>query len=294
MALLTGLARVMAQTYRRKIDQINGKDRKRKEIPDSTEVVPGQQKKKKKKVIGVVRDRFYPNKSPDSETALLDALNNLGSSDAVCREKVFEEHREAIQLRFNQSLDMFTCIPGFFDSAIHCQKHFEYLGGTSLLDNIETDFSEQFDLIKSVLNVWCRTEAYKLRMETAELRCKELQGSRIPMYVGLLRELSYFWHQDLGGFIRIPEEDEPNSPHLLCRELPGTIQFDFHMEQKKVLRGMTLSTAIAAFFHISFIGQLKYPLKGEAVAILLQRRLAKVDEEGKYNIIFENGGMLLP
>ncbi len=57
--------------------------------------------------------------------------------------------------------------------------------------------------------------------------------------------------------------------------------FDFHMEQRKILSGMTLTTAIASFFHISFIGQLKYPMKGEAVAIVLQRKFAKVDEEGE-------------
>jgi hypothetical protein len=47
-----------------------------------------------------------------------------------------------------------------------------------------------------------------------------------------------------------------------------------------MLIGMTLPAAIASFFHVAFIGQLKYPPEGEAVAILLQRRLAKVDEEG--------------
>jgi hypothetical protein len=53
------------------------------------------------------------------------------------------------------------------------------------------------------------------------------------------------------------------------------------MEQRKILSGMMLTTAIASFFHILFIGQLKYPTKGEAVAIELQRKFAKVDEEGE-------------
>jgi len=77
-------------------------------------------------------------------------------------------------------------------------------------------------------------------------------------------------HQDLRGFVCFVVE-EPNSPHLLCRELPGAMEFDFHMEQKKVLTGMTLARAIASFFHITFIDQLKYPPKVETVAILLQR-----------------------
>ena len=249
----------MAQKYRRKIDHLNGRDQKRKQFPESKDVVPGQQKKKKKKVVGVVRDRFYPTKNPDSEIALLDALLHLESSDADTREKVFKMHREAIQLLFNKSSDLFNCVPGFFDSPIHCQMHFEYIGATSLLENIESDFGNQFELLKSVLEVWCRTEAFKQRMKTAELQCKDLQRSRIPLYVSLIRELSFFWHQELGGFIRYPEEEEQNSPHLLCRELPGAMEFEFHMEQKKILSGMTLSKALASFFHISFIGQLKYP-----------------------------------
>lgn len=73
---------------------------------------------------------------------------------------------------------------------------------------------------------------------------------------------------------------EQSSPSL-----PGAMEFNFHMEQKKVLTGMTLANAIASFFHITFIDQLKYPPKVEAVAILLQRWLAKVNEEGKNSFL---------
>jgi hypothetical protein len=59
------------------------------------------------------------------------------------------------------------------------------------------------------------------------------------------------------------------------------------MEQRKILSGMTLTAAIASF-HISFIGQLKYPTKGAAVAIVLQRKFAKVDEEGEQSYFFKN------
>jgi hypothetical protein len=277
---IKGLARVMSQKYRRIIDKRNGKDLKRKEIPDVPEVVPGEQKRKKKKVVGVIRHRFFPDKNSKDDVALLDALRHLESSDPCDRERVYEKNRVGVQLLFIKSLDILSCVPRFFESPVHCQKHFEYLGGTNVLENIQSDMSEQFEVVKSVVEVWCTSEASKLRMEAAELRSKEIQGSQVPVYVGLLRELSYFWHQDLGGFIRFPEEAEPNCPHLLCRELRGTTEFDFHLEQKKVLRGMTFPVALASFFHIVFIGQLKYPPKGESVAILLQRRLAKVDEEG--------------
>ncbi len=87
--------------------------------------------------------------------------------------------------------------------------------------------------------------------------------------------------------MRFPDEEEPNSLHLLCVERPGggDMVFDIHLEQRKVLSGMKLTTAVASFFHVAFIGQLRYPREGEAVAILLQRRLAKVDPEGNRKML---------
>jgi hypothetical protein len=117
-----------------------------------------------------------------------------------------------------------------------------------------------------------------------------LQGSKIPLYVCLLRELTHIWHQKLGGLVRFPNEEEPNSLHLLCVERQGgDTVFDIHLEQRKVLSGMTLTTAVASFFHVAFIGQLRYPREGEAVAILLQRRLAKVDPEGRRKMLSGSG-----
>ena len=175
----------MAQTYRRRIDRLNRKDRKKKEFAESTEVVLGQQKKKKK-LIGVDKVRFYPEKNSEKVSALLEALNTLERTDPDSLEDVFSKHRDAVQLQFNQSLDILTCVKGFFNSPIHCRKHCEYLGGTSLQENIDSDFRQEFDIMQCVLTNWCRTKAYKLQMESAELQCKELQGSKIPLYVALL------------------------------------------------------------------------------------------------------------
>jgi hypothetical protein len=278
-----GLARMMGQKYRRTLDSMNGKTVKRKEATEQGEVVPGQQKRQKKRLIGVVRVRFYPPKDTDV-APFLQALDAIEDNTVAARENVYKDHREAVQRIFNLSPDIKTCVTGFFDDPIHCQTHFEYLAETSILDTVEGNFSDQFDDIQSVLNVWARTEASKQRMEAARVRCLELQGSKIPLYVCFLRELTQTWHQKLGGFVRFPDEEEMNSPHLLCVERPGDMVFDIHLEQRKVLSGMKLTTAIASFFHLAFIGQLKYPPEGEAVAILLQRKLAKVDPEGKIKI----------
>jgi hypothetical protein len=246
---LKGLARVMQQKYRRTLDSMNGKTLKRKQMTDSGEVVPGQLKRKKKKLIGVLKERFYPSRSTD-QTALLEKLGDLEEDDIAAHEQVYGEHRDAVQLLFNLSPNMLTCVPHFFDHPSHCQSHFEHLAGMSLVENVQADFGHQFELISSVLNVWCRTEASKLRMEAADLRCIELQGSKIPQYVHLLRELTLFWHQNLGGFIRFPQEQEQHSPHILCREVRGGMTFDLHMEQTKVLTGKGYSILLRyLFFH---------------------------------------------
>ncbi len=70
--------------------------------------------------------RFYPEKNSEKVSALLEALNTLERTDPDSLEDVFSKHRDAVQLQFNQSLDILTCVKGFFNSPIHCRKHFEY------------------------------------------------------------------------------------------------------------------------------------------------------------------------
>jgi hypothetical protein len=171
----------MGQKYRRKLESKNGKQTvKRKEATGEGEVVPGQQKRKKKRLIGVVKVRFYPPKDTDVASLILalDAIED--NTVAAAREKVYKEHREAVQHIFNMSSDMKTCITGFFDDPLHCRTHAEYLAERSVLEAVESDFSNLFDDVQSVMNVWAKTEASKQRMEAAHLRCLELQaGFRI-------------------------------------------------------------------------------------------------------------------
>ena len=173
----------MGQKYRRKLESKNGKQTvKRKEATteQGEEVVPGQQKRKKKRLIGVVKVRFYPPKDTDVASLILalDAIED--NTVAAAREAVYREHREALQHIFNLSLDMKTCIAGFFDDPLHCRTHAEYLAERSVLEAVESGLSALFEDVQSVVNVWAKTEASKQRMEMAHLRCLELQaGFRI-------------------------------------------------------------------------------------------------------------------
>jgi hypothetical protein len=274
-----GLPRVLQCKFRRLVDQKNGKERKRAEIRDDAAENLGQHTRRKKILIGVQREKFYPPGSPDLPE-LLAALRTVDVHDAGARESVYSDYRNGIQLIFVHAQTCFSCVPGFFDDPIHSRNHFEYLAGMSLQKNVEQDLDLQFDLVKRVVGVWCNTEATRKRMEVAATMCMEQQGSRIPEYVAVARELTLFWHKNLCGLFRYPSEEELSNPHILCREAAGSMRFDIHTNQQKIFQDLTLSSAISSFFHVIFISQLKYPPEGEAVAILLQRRLARVDEKG--------------
>lgn len=262
---------------------MNGKVIKRKNDAEANPVLIGQHHRKKRKLVGVLRERFYPA-SDGKAHLLLDDLRNLKPGDEAAKEIVFSEHRETIQHLFTQASSISTAVPGFFNHPSHCRFHFEHLAGMSIVKNIEEELDTQMELIREVLNVWCRTEASKKRMETADILSREQQGSKIPQYVCLLRELTFMWHKNLGGLVRYPQEEELSSPHILCYETQQLLRFDVHVEQRKVLGNLSFADAVASFFHIIFIAQMKYPPEGEAVAILLQRRLAKIDEEGQQHL----------
>jgi len=260
---------------------MKGKEAKRKAEADDDGLPLGQTQPRKKKIlVGVHRHLFYPSRSGDPDT-LLEGIGKLDSTDAIAREALYSGHRDTIQRLFTCSANICTTVPGFFDDPSHCRNHFEYLAGMSLQKNVEEELEIQMGHVKKVVKVWCRTEGAKKRMESADLLSKELQGSKVPQYVCHLRELTLVWYKKLGGFIRFPGEEEKGGPHIVCHETTVGLRFDIHSEQKKVLGNLSFPTALATFFHIVFIGQLKYPADNEAVAILLQRRLAKIDEEGE-------------
>ncbi len=114
------------------------------------------------------------------------ALDAIEDNDTVAaaRENVYKEHREAVQHIFNMSPDMKTCITGFFEDPLHCRTHCEYLAERSVLEAVESDFSNLFEDVQSVVSVWAKTEASKQRMEAARVRCLELQaGFRIRIFI---------------------------------------------------------------------------------------------------------------
>jgi hypothetical protein len=163
----------MQHKFRRMVDKKNGKIiPKRKEITNVPSP-PQPQLRKKNRLLGVLRERFYPA-GEGNPAALMEALTRLADDaldedEASARERVFAAHRDAIQTLFNRSLaaasssggggrGMFLfLVPGFLDSAEHCRVHFEHLSGAvSLADNVVAELDNQLVLVKKVLYVWSR------------------------------------------------------------------------------------------------------------------------------------------
>lgn len=237
-------------------------------------------KKRMKKVYGVSKAKFYPAGDPD-EPGLLEELR--GAVTKEDREKVFGRQRSNVQLIFWRRTDsIFTAIPGFFEDPLHIQKHFEALSTTCVARNVEENIDQQMGYLCKVISYWCQGEGFRGRWKDAERMQRQCRGSRIPKFVCLLRELCLLWHEDLGGLIRLEGEPEPVQPNILCREDDSGLVFDVHAERMKIFENLNLNDAISAFFHIGFVGNIRYPAKGEAVAVWLQRKVARVQEEGKF------------
>jgi hypothetical protein len=146
------------------------------------------------------------------------------------------------------------------------------------------------------MKAMCSTKEFRLNLEIAKLKGSELNGSIIPEFICLLRQLNMEWHNTAGAFLRFPGEPEDDSPHIFCPDGVGSNKFDLHAEYEKVYTDLNFSEALRAFFSVAFIGNIHYPEAGESVAIVLQRKLAGINAEGNLfasnfkNVMYRYGG----
>jgi hypothetical protein len=52
-------------------------------------------------------------------------------------------------------------------------------------------------------------------------------------------------------------------------------------ERKTFFSGLNLAPAISTFFHLCFVANTKYPVKGDAVALWMQQRVAGIVDKGR-------------
>jgi hypothetical protein len=122
------------------------------------------------------------------EENVVEFLANISSTQE--REAAFGAYRSSIQKLLTSSANMHSAVPGFFSNPSHCQKHFEWLTNTSIVAKVAEEIPRQFQYLKFVLQTWFPTKDFWLKAEAAKLKCNDHDGSKIPEYIFLLRELT--------------------------------------------------------------------------------------------------------
>jgi hypothetical protein len=277
---ISSLPKALQQKFARMLESKNGlfsEKKKKRDLPDENS--EHQMPKKKRKVYGITSDKFYVQGTEEQET-FLGEVEYVESVEE--REAMFSERRKDVQHRLVTSKEMFSAVPGFFSSLSHAENHFQWLTGKNIAKNIQAELPRQFKLLKCVVLNMCSTKEFRLNLEIAKLKGSEQNGSITPEFVCLLRQLNVEWHKNAGGLLRFPGEPEDDSPHIFCPDGASSVKFDLQAERKKIYSDLNFSEVLRAFFCVAFIGNMHYPEAGEAVAILLQRKLAGINAEGKF------------
>jgi hypothetical protein len=275
---ISSLPKALQQKFSRMLESKHGpvKKKKKRDLPDENSKV--KVPKKKKRVYGVRMDKYYVDKSEKQDT-FLEELEYLTATEE--REAMFSDNRNDLQHKLVNSLNIFCAVPNFFDSLCHAENHFKWLTGKDMSKHIETELPRQFKIAQCAVKEMCATKEFRLNLEIAKLKGSEQNGSIIPEFVCLLRQLTIEWHKTAGGLLRFPSEPEDSGPHIFCPDGVGSVNFDLHVDNEKVYTNLNFSEAIRGLFSVAFIGNIHYPATGEAVAILLQRKLAGLNGEGK-------------
>jgi len=96
---------VLQQTFRRLLHKKTGKEVKRNLL--EAPVIPIN---RKRKLVGVIKERFYPKREDPSE--LIASIENLECPDKKTRETIYTSHRNAIQTVLTESESLHNSIPG--------------------------------------------------------------------------------------------------------------------------------------------------------------------------------------
>lgn len=275
---IRSLPKILQQSFRRLRD-VNPSAEFSKVYDSGSLPETKKSRKRKAFVYGVDQSKFYATEKLSKEEFL--AMLNTGESSYEEKEELFAANRETVQDILTSSNQIFNSVPGFFDDERHIQHQFQWISEKSIVETIKVQMSPQFEFLHKVLNRWMPTQDFAVKMETAKLKSADLNDNPVPQHVCLLRELNHYWHKKRNGFIRFPDEVEiDSSPHIVCMESKEGIRFNIRAEHKTFLSDLSFSDAVAAFFHLTFVSNMKYPEGGEAVAIWLQRKVAGIVEKG--------------
>ena len=276
---IASLPKVLRQKFSRIVEDRQGTVRvKKRDLSDGSSKSTEKKSNKKRKAYGIPNNKYYASGS-EEQASFIEELKHAKSKEE--KELLFSQHRNDVQHIFTTSTDMFSAIPGFFTDLVHARHHFEWLTEKKISQVIDEELPKMLRFLKAVLQHMCSTKEFHLNLEIAKLKGNELNGSIVPEYVCLLRQLTLEWHKNQGGLLRFPAEPEPLSPHIYCTQGAASVKFEVCAENKIIFADLNFNDAVAGFFYITFIGNLAYPAEGESVAIWLQRKVVGINDDGK-------------
>lgn len=247
--------------------------------PTTQEMGSRHSRKRQPHVPGVDQDRFYATAKRPKLEFLKEAE---GCAEFVEQELLFEQDKETVQDLLRNSVNLSEAIPNFFADCRHIQRQYEWVTRKSILENIAQQLSPQLEFLKKVLLRWRPTQDFHNRIETAKLKSDENNSNPAYVHICLLRELNHYWEETRCGLLRYStEEPLDSSPHIVISEDRDGISFGIWAEGESIIGGLTLTNAVAVLFHLSFVVSLKYPKKGDSVAVWLQRKVAGIGCEGE-------------
>jgi hypothetical protein len=196
------LPKVLRQKFSRLLEEKNGLvgGKRKPDLPDGSCKQPS---KKKKKVYGTPKQNYYPPGSAGKDTFLAE-LKYVESVQE--REEMFKNNRDDVQYFISTSIDMFGAVPGFFADLTHSRSHYEWLFHRNIADNIDRELPAKLKILRAVVVNLCPTKEFRLKLELANLKSKEHNGSYVPEYICLLRQLNLVWHKTHEGLFRFPTE----------------------------------------------------------------------------------------
>ncbi len=277
---VSSLPKVLKQKLQRQKDKMSAK----KTIVTKRKQEEGEEppsRKRKSFVYGVDQTKFHTEGGSDQEE-LFAELQDMVGSDTETREKVYSQFRETIQ-KIVRVGDISNAVPDFLTNPLHLRNQYEWLCIRSITHKIEGELTKQLGHLEKVHQVWRPFQDYEQKLEAARVKSAQQMGSSLPIIVCWLRELNFHWHKVQGGLFLHPGEEEDTSPHfLVVKNAAGTrLPFDVRAERKTFFSGLNLAEAIATFFQLCFVANTKYPVKGDAVALWMQQRVAGIVDKGR-------------
>jgi len=268
------------------IDRFRSKTKKKRPIKTEGDGEPVQEKLarlgKPKIIYGVDNKKFHGKKPSVEAIASLSKTSNEKEFDK--REAVFSQLRPEIQEQLSNAQNRIIRISkGFWESPLHLAGQFEYLTGTkNLTETASQNLGTQIGYLERYLMHFDKTFDFKDRIADVEELCEtKYQGSLLYKYIMILRFAGTFLDKDGAVLLRL-DSDGPatiTGPYISAKEINKTFIFSLHVEQDELLGALELAEAVAAFLHLCFVCDLKYPKEASTLADILQRQVAKYGDE---------------